>query len=132
MSNSDELRLAVLSAIIAQHGPIPCISVKLIHGLSALSDSLHYRLVETQITHRIADGAVILANSPFAGLPEPTAFSGRVHANHRRDLLCELLIRLPMPPTICDRALMPDMVNAVMRGIQAGPDGVTILQPRYL
>lgn len=127
MNDTDELRLAVLSAIITQHGPIPCISVKMIQGISGRHDSIKYRLVETHVTHRPEDGAVILAYSPFAGLPEPTEFSGRLLANRRRDLLCELLRRLPVFPLMFDTALLPNAVIAILRCLQVSPDGVKIL-----
>lgn len=135
MNDADDLRLTVLSALIAQYGPIPCVNIVLIPQRTALATSprswthsMLYRVEASQLI-RQDNGTVTLVQCPFVKLPEPTKFHHIGKAIKRRNLICRLLVRLPMQRT--DSADPLDLYDAdiVLSRIQTGPDGVKILLP---
>lgn len=138
-SSMDELRLNVLFALISQYGPIPCINVRqhqqtlMIQMQQGLLDpevrdyAILYCLEASELRLREGDGAIILARCRATNLPEPTEFRDHRAATERRDLLCELLTRIPWNHTTLYLSLSPADAAKVLCQISTGPDGVVIL-----
>ncbi len=131
--SSDDLRLAVLRALIEQHGPLRCVHVARVHTRLPLQpgegpNALGQYRQETRTTYRceaselrVRDGAVVLelAEPPTDKLPEPTEFPSKVKAAQQRDRLCEVLLRLPWDRTPLGRPLTPDDARAALSRVQA-------------
>lgn len=134
--------MAVLTALIGQHGPLHCIHVARMRlfiplkdgeGLNALGggqDSrIRYYCEASEL--RVQDGEVVLElpelERPLYAGGAPTQYESLNDVCKERDKLCDALGCLPWDRTTLGRPLTPDDAAAALRHIQASSGGVNIL-----
>lgn len=142
MTDNDDLRAAVLSALIGAHGPLHCIHVARVRTFkpfecgerpSALGggqvSKTHFCAEASEL--RLVDGAVVLElpelERPLYAVGEPKTYASADDACKERDRLCEALGCLPWDRTPLGRPLTPDDATAALRHVQASSEGVKIL-----
>lgn len=138
MSNSeDDLRLAVLSAIIAQHGPIPCIHVDRVRHFDrdkkgVVSSTIHFRCAASEIICTVStlsskNPGLSLELCTSVTLPHDILYESDDEAWVERDRLCALLKCLPWDRTPVGRLFNASDVKATLRHVVTDADGMDIL-----
>lgn len=134
--------MAVLTALIGQHGPLPCLHVARVRefkpfapgaGPNALGggqeSKVRYRVEASELRR---EGDTIVLELPELDRPlyssgEPARYGSVDEACKERDRLCEALGCLPWDRTSLGRPLGRSDAAAALRHIQASSGGVNIL-----
>lgn len=142
MSDSSDFRLAVLTALIGQHGPLPCVHVARVRtlkpfkpgeGPNALGGGqdfeVRYRVEASEL--RLEGDTVVLElpelERPLYVRGEPTQYETADEACVERDGLCAALGCLPWDRTPLGRPLDANDAAVALRHIQASSKGVKVL-----
>jgi len=135
VASKNSLQLAVLSALIRQHGPIPCIHIAIIRTGTLRTErdfrqhfTTAFRCEASELC--VADDEVTL-ELPNSKIPihfaEPTTFRIPTEAALRRDKLCTLFLRLPWDRTPLSRPLTSEDAAIALRHIVADSHGLKII-----
>lgn len=129
----------MLTALIGQHGPIPCIHVARERTLSSPEgegpNALGQLRQDIQITYRAEaselrlEGGAVVLELPARPEPllEPTTFPSPVTAAQGRDRLCAALGRLPWDRTSLGKPLSLEDAAVVLRHVRTDGKGMKVL-----